>query len=100
MNKMEEGVVAEARTELTEQSQKSSLGRIVDRDQFANRIPTTTQNKEENACAYVKSEWTEGNATQTSHLEVHHNLLLKVTGAGLNVRDCFEIYHTKVNYLE
>lgn len=41
------------------------------------------QNKKENACTYVKSEWTEGNATQTSHLEVHHNLLLKVRSRAL-----------------
>lgn len=63
-------------------------------------FPQQAQNKKENACTYVKSEWMEGNTTQTSHLEVHHNPRLKVTGAGLYVGDCFEIYHTKVNYLQ
>jgi hypothetical protein len=89
MEKAAKGLVDEVGTEVTEQSQKCSASRLVCRNHFSHRIPATGTKEKGNASSLphsCKSTWK------------YTTIYCQECDIGLCLRDCFEIYQTKVNY--
>jgi hypothetical protein len=98
LEKVADGLVSDVRAEITKQSWESSAGRLVGRDHFAFRIPATGSKQ---------SGKTQYRCKVCADRDKHHigKAIKKFTtvychkcNVGLCLGECFEIYHTAVNY--
>ena len=97
--KVAEGLVASAGTEIQVQGQSSSpAGRLVERDHFLYRIPAThakLEGKSQRSCRVCA----EGSKRQTGKsAKKCTRMYCGKCDVGLCIGQCFEVYHTKLNY--
>lgn len=91
--KVAEGLVAGMGRELTEQSQKSSAGKLVDRDYFAQRIPTMGAKEKCHHTCNVCADCQHRGKPQQKYTTTY----CRKCNIHLSSGDCFKIYHTEVN---
>jgi hypothetical protein len=97
--KVAEGLIASAGTDIQQQGQTSSpAGRLVGTDHFLYRIPAThakPEGKTQPACR-VCSETGKRQTGKT--VTKFTTTYCRKCNVGLCVRQCFEVYHSKLNY--
>jgi maltodextrin utilization protein YvdJ len=99
--KVAEGLLANAGTEMQVQGQTSSpVGRLVGRDHFLYRIPAThakVEGTSQRSCR-VCAERSERQTGKTKKKRT--TMYCRKCDVGLCIGQCFEVYHTKLNYWE
>jgi hypothetical protein len=93
-----EGFIASARTNIREQGQTSSLaGRLVRTDHFSYRIPATHGRINQRTCRICarKSKHKTGKTVKKCT-----KTYCRKCDVGLCIGQCFEVYHSKLNYWE
>jgi hypothetical protein len=100
-DKVTEGLIASARTDIQEQGQTSSpAGRLVGTDHFLYRIPVT------HAKAEGKAQWSCRVCSETGKRKTRKTVTKFTTtycrkcDIGLCIGQGFEVYHSKLNYWE
>jgi hypothetical protein len=99
--KVAEGLLTSAGTEMQVQGQTSSpAGRLVERDQFLYRIPATHAKVEgtSQCSCRVCAEKSKRQTGKT--IKNCTTMYCQKCDVGLCTRQCFEVYHTKMNYWE
>ena len=99
--KVAEGLLTSAGTEIQVQGQPSSpAGRLVGRDHFLYRNPVThakLEGKSQRSCRV----WAQRSKRQTGKtVKKCTTMYCRKCDVGLCVGQCFEVYHTKLNYWE
>jgi hypothetical protein len=99
--KVPEGLLASACTEIQVQGQSSSpAGRLVGRDHFLYRIPVThakLEGKSQRSCRVCA----ERSKRQTGKsVKKCTTMYCRKCNVGLCIGQCFEVFHTKLNYWE
>ena len=99
--KVAEGLLASACTEIQVQGQSSSpAGRLVGRDHFLYRIPAThakLEGKSQRSCRVCA----ERSKRQTGKsVKKCTTMYCRKCDVGLCIGQCFEVFHTKLNYWE
>jgi len=99
--KVAEGLLASAGTKMQVQGQTSSpAGRLVGRDHFLYRVPATRAKMEGNSqrscrvCAEISKRQTGKTIKKCT------TMYCRKCDVGLCIGQCFEVYHTKLNYWE
>jgi hypothetical protein len=99
--KVTEGLLASAGTEIQVQGQPSSPpGRLVGRDHSIYRIPVTyakLEGKSQHSC-HVSAERSKHQTRKT--MKKRTKIHCHKCDVGLGIGQCFEAYHTKLNYWE
>ena len=99
--KVAEGLLASAGTEMQVQGQTSSpAGRLVGRDHFLYRIPAThakVEGTSQRSC-HVCTEKSKRQTRKT--VKKCTTMYCQKCDVGLCIGQCFEVYHTKLNYWE
>jgi len=97
--KVAEGLLASAGTEIQVQGQTSSpAGRLVGRDRFLYRI-SATHAKVEGTSQHSRCVCTERSKRQTGKtVKKYTTMYCRKCDVGLCIGQCFEVYHTKLNY--
>jgi hypothetical protein len=93
-----EGLVSDVGVEITKQSRKSYAGRLVGRDHFAFRIPATGSKqwgKTQRTCKVCADK---GKHHAGKAIKKFTTVYCRKCNVGLCLGECFEIYHTTVNY--
>jgi len=99
--KVAEGLLASAGTDIQVQGQTSSpAGRLVAKDHFLYRIPAT-QAKVEGTSQRSCSMCADRSKSQTGKTVTKcTTMYCPKCDVGLCIGQCFEVYHTKLNYWE
>jgi hypothetical protein len=96
--KVAKGLLASAGTKIQEQGETSSpAGRLIGRDHFLYRVPATHAKMEgttQRSCA-EKSKRQTGKTIKKCT-----TMYCRKCDVGLCIGQCFEVYHTKLNYWE
>ena len=97
--KVAEGLLTSAGTEIQVQGQTSSpAGRLVGRDHFLYRIPATHA-KVEGTSQRSRCVCAERSKRQTGRtVQKCTTMFCRKCDVGLCIGQCFEVYHTKLNY--
>jgi hypothetical protein len=99
--KVAEGLLATAGTEPQVQDQTSSpAGRLIGRDHFLYRIPAThakLKGKSQCSCR-VRAERSKRQTGKT--VQKYTTMYSRKCDVGLRIGQCFEVYHTSLNYWE
>jgi len=99
--KVTEGLLANAGTEIQVQGQTSSpAGRLVERDHFLCRIPATharVEGTSQHSCRMC-AERSKRQTRKT--VKKCTTMYCQKCDVGLCIGQCFEVYHTKLNYWE
>jgi hypothetical protein len=98
--KVADGLLTTAGTEPQVQGQTSSpAGRLVGRDHFLYRIPAThakLEGKSQRSCHVCADR----SKRQTGKTVKKCTMYGRKCNVGLNIGQCFEVYHTRLNYWE
>jgi hypothetical protein len=98
IEKMTEGLVSDVGREVMEQSRISSASRLVGRDHFVHRVPATSSKLKGCSQGTCKVCADRGKHHTGKSTKKYTTVYCRKCDVGLCLGDCFEIYHTKVNY--
>jgi hypothetical protein len=98
LEKVAEGLVSDVGVETMKQSQESSAGRLVGRDHFAFRIPATGSKQSGKTQRMCKVCADKGKHHTGKAVKKFTTVYCCKCNVGLFLSECFEIYHTTVNY--
>jgi hypothetical protein len=99
--KVAEGLLASAGTEIQVQGQTSSpTGRLVGRDHFLYMIPATHTKVEETSQCSCRMCAERSKCQTGKTVKKCTKMYCQKCNVGLCIGQCFEVYHTKLNYWE
>jgi hypothetical protein len=98
IEKVAEGLVSNVGREGTGQSRISSASRLVGRGHFVHRVPATSSKQKGCSQLTCKVCADKGKHHTGKSTKKYTTVYCRKCNIGLCLGDCFEIYHTKVNY--
>jgi maltodextrin utilization protein YvdJ len=98
IEKMSERVVPNRGREVTEQSWISSASRLVGRDHSAHRVPATSSKLKGCSQHTCKVCVDKGKHNTIKSTKKYTTIYCRKCDIGFCLGECFEVYHTKVNY--